>query len=93
MIFVTIIIGELLRTYSARSEKKFLFQMNPFDNRAVNYAVVFSLALLLMLVYVPFLASLFRIEALTFGEFLIAGVLGFLPMIAGELTKLYQPHH
>ncbi len=90
MIFVTVIFGELFRTYSARSETKFIYESNPFSNKAVNYAVFLSVALLAMLVYIPPIASLFKIEALTFVEVIIAMSLGFIPMLFGELTKVFK---
>ncbi|MDD4184159.1 MAG: cation-translocating P-type ATPase, partial [Candidatus Izemoplasmatales bacterium] len=52
MIFVTVVFGELFRTYSARSETKYLLQSNPFDNKFVNYAVVLSASLIMLLVYI-----------------------------------------
>jgi len=88
MIFVTVIFGELFRTYSARSEDKFIWQSNPFANKAVNYAVFLSIALLGLLVYVPALAGIFSIEALTLPEALISIGLGFIPLVFCELTKL-----
>jgi len=91
MIFVTIVFGELIRTYSARSETKFLFQMNPFTNRYINYAVVFSLFLIMLLVYIPVFAGIFGLEALTISELLIASSLGFVPLLFAELTKLFHP--
>ncbi|MFW5889654.1 MAG: cation-translocating P-type ATPase, partial [Bacillota bacterium] len=90
MAFVTVVFGELFRAYSARSERKFLFEMNPFKNRFLNYSVFLSVGLVLILVYVPFLANVFSIEALTGLELLFSMVLGFLPMIFGELTKVVQ---
>ena len=90
MIFVTVIFGELFRTYSARSEDKFIWKSNPFANKAVNYAVFLSVALLALLVYVPVLAGVFSIEALTFEEAIIAIALGFIPMMFGELTKIVR---
>jgi Ca2+-transporting ATPase len=88
MIFVTIIFGELFRGYSARSETKFLFQMNPFNNKYLNFAVFISIGLLMILVYVPPIAGVFKIEALTLLELVIAIILGFIPMLFGELTKV-----
>ncbi|MGI6392919.1 MAG: calcium-translocating P-type ATPase, PMCA-type [Candidatus Izemoplasmatales bacterium] len=88
MIFVTVVFGELFRTYSARSETKFIFQSNPFQNKIVNYAVGLSAALILLLVYIQPIANVFKIEALTLAELAIAAALGFVPMIFGELTKL-----
>ncbi len=90
MIFVTVVFGELFRTYSARSETKFIFQSNPFSNKAVNYAVFLSVALIALLVYVPALANIFSIEALTLEEALVAISLGFIPMLFGEITKVFK---
>lgn len=90
MIFVTIIFGELFRSYSARSETKFVFESNPFANKAVNYSVFGALALLALLVYIPQFADVFKIKALTTGEVLIAMSLGFIPLIFGDLTKLFK---
>ncbi|MBN2540582.1 MAG: cation-translocating P-type ATPase [Bacilli bacterium] len=90
MIFVTIIFGELFRTYSARSETKFVFQSNPFANRAVNLSVFGALALLAMVVYVPPLANVFQVQAPKFFEIAIAIGLGFIPLIFGDLTKLFK---
>ncbi|HPJ23438.1 MAG TPA: cation-translocating P-type ATPase, partial [Bacillota bacterium] len=90
MIFVTIIFGELFRTYAARSETKFIFESNPFANKAVNLSVFGALALLAILVYVPPISEVFRIHSLTLVEVLIAMSLGFIPMIFGELTKLFK---
>ena len=90
MIFVTVIFGELFRTYSARSETKFLWESNPFSNKAVNLAVFISIIFLGLLVYVPALANIFKIEAMTFTEAIIAISLGFIPMMFGELTKVVR---
>ncbi|MGE0003610.1 MAG: calcium-translocating P-type ATPase, PMCA-type [Candidatus Izemoplasmatales bacterium] len=90
MIFVTIVFGELFRSYAARSEHKFLFQMNPFSNKYVNLSVFISAALLLLLVYIPPVAGIFKIEALTPIELVIALSFGFVPMLFGELTKIWH---
>lgn len=90
MAFVAIVFGELLRAFSARSETKFLFQYNPFSNKFLNYSVFISLGLVLLLVYVPFAADIFKLEPLTFLEVMLAMGLGFVPMLFGELTKIVQ---
>jgi Ca2+-transporting ATPase len=90
MIFITMVFGELIRTYSARSESKFLFQMKPFSNKFINYAVLFSLALVILLVYLPPLADIFQLEALRLDELAIAAGLGFLPFLFAESTKFFH---
>lgn len=88
MAFLTVVFGELFRAFSARSETKFLFQYNPLSNKFLNYSVFISVGLVLVLIYVPFTAEIFNLEALTFVELLIAMALGFVPMLFGELTKV-----
>lgn len=90
MAFLTVVSGELLRAFSARSESKFLYQYNPFSNRFLNYSVFVSIGLVLLLIYIPFTAKLFSLEPLTFLELLLSMSLGFLPMLFGELTKVVQ---
>ena len=88
MAFLTVVFGELFRAFSARSEVKFMFQYNPLSNKFLNYSVFISVGLVLLLIYVPFTAKIFSLEALTFVELLIAMALGFVPMLFAELTKV-----
>lgn len=90
MAFLTVVSGELLRAFSARSETKFLYQYNPFSNRFLNYSVFISIGLVLLLIYIPFTAELFSLEPLTFLELLLSMSLGLVPMLFGELTKVVQ---
>lgn len=88
MAFLTVVFGELFRAFSARSEVKYIFQYNPLSNRFLNYSVFISVGLVLLLIYIPFTAKIFSLEALTFVELIIAMALGFVPMIFAELTKV-----
>lgn len=89
--FITIITGELLRTYSARSEHKTIFQMNPFENKMINYAALFGFGLLLIVVFVPGVNTLFKTDVhLTFVQFIVAFGLGFIPLLGGELAKAFK---
>ncbi len=90
MIFVTVVCGELLRTYSARSETKFITKMKIFANRYLNWSVFISIALIMVLVYVKPLADIFGIEALTIYELLLAAIFGLIPLLFGELTKFIK---
>ncbi len=64
MCFVTIVLEELLRAYSARSETTTLLRMNVFNNSFLNKSVLASIAFLLLAVYVPFLQPVFDTHAL-----------------------------
>jgi Ca2+-transporting ATPase len=91
--FITIITGELLRTYSARSESQTIFKMKLFENKLVNFSSLFGLTLLIIVVFVPGINDIFRTNTenpLTILQFLIAFGLGFIPLFGGELAKLFK---
>ena len=90
MAFLTGVFGELFRAFSARSESKFLFQYNPLSNKFLNYSVFISVGLVLLLIYIPFTAKIFSLEALTIPELLISMALGFVPLLFAELTKIFK---
>ena len=85
--FLTLVLGELLRAYSARSENTFVFKMKVFENGYLNKCVLLSVVFMLATIYVPFLNPVFSTVALTFDEMIMALVLAFLPMMGGELAK------
>jgi P-type Ca2+ transporter type 2C len=89
--FITIITGELLRTFSARSETKFVFKVNPFSNKYVNYAVLTGFVLLVVVVFMPGINTIFQTNVnLSLTHFGLAVSLGLIPLFGGELAKLFK---
>ncbi len=89
--FITLIIGELLRTFSARSEKRSVFTMNPFSNKWVNISFAVGLGLLAIVLFIPGINTLFQTDVtLTPMRLMIAVVLGILPVLGGEIAKLFK---
>ena len=88
--FFTIVLGELLRAYSARSETVSVFRMKVFENGYLNKCVLASVAFMAASIYVPFLNPVFSTVPLTVDELLAALLFAFLPMLGGELAKLIQ---
>ena len=86
--FLTLVLGELLRAYSARSESTSVFKMKVFENSYLNKCVLVSMLFMIASIYVPFLNPVFSTVALTFDEIFMALLLAFLPMLGGELAKL-----
>ena len=54
MAFITLSASELMRAYTARSERYPILKIGIFNNKWMNYAVISSLALLMAVIYVPF---------------------------------------
>jgi Ca2+-transporting ATPase len=92
MAFTVLAFSELLRAYSARSEYFSIFKIGVFSNKWMQYAVGVSGALLLVVVYVPFLQPIFNTQALDLLDWLEIVPLIALPTIFGEITKLFLKH-
>jgi len=86
--FFTLVLGELLRAYSARSESTSIIRMKVFENSYLNKCVLFSLLFMLLAVYVPFLNPVFNTVPLRPDELIFAVVFAFLPLLGGETAKL-----
>jgi len=87
MAFATLSISELLRAFTARSEYYPLLKIGPFKNKFMNWAVLVSLVLVLVVIYVPFLNEVFNTHPLTLVQWAEMLPLIFLPTVAAELLK------
>lgn len=89
--FITIITGELLRALSSKNEYKHIWQINPFSNKTLNYALIVGFILLFVVIFMPGINSIFRtdIDILPL-EFMIALSLGLIPFIGGEFGKIIK---
>ncbi len=88
--FSTLILGEMLRAYSARSETKAVFKLKLFDNKFLNGSVLIAIVLLLLVVYIPFLQPVFSTTALSTAQLFMTLGLAFIPIVAGELSKVMR---
>jgi len=87
MAFITLSASELARAYTARSERVSLFRLGVFSNRYMQYAVLLSVVLLLIVVYIPFLRPIFNTVPLGMREWMVVLPLVLVPAIAAEITK------
>jgi len=87
MAFVTLSVSELLRAYTARSERLGLHEIGLFSNRAMQWAVSSSLAIILAVVYLPFLSLFFDTEPLGLREWSAILPLILIPSLAAEINK------
>ena len=87
MAFATLSISELLRAYTARSERYPLLKMGVFKNKWMNYAVLASLVLVIAVIQLPFLNSIFDTTPLSLTEWEKILPLLLMPSVAAELVK------
>ena len=89
MAFVTLSFSELLRAFTARSERYPLLKIGLFSNQAMLYAVGASLLLLAAVVYIPFLQRVFDTVPLGLAQWELVLPLLSLPAVAAEVTKWF----
>jgi Ca2+-transporting ATPase len=89
MAFATLSFSELLRAFTARSERYLLHRLGFFTNRYMLYAVASSAVLLLIVIYVPFLEPIFDTAPLTLQHWEIILPLLLVPALAQEATKWF----
>jgi ATPase, P-type (transporting), HAD superfamily, subfamily IC len=87
---VTLIMSELLRAYTARSERYTVFKIGVFSNRNMNLASVLSFALLVVIMVIPGLRDVFNVTQLHWYDWDFVIVLAFMPLLFGELTKVVK---
>jgi Ca2+-transporting ATPase len=89
MAFVTLVMSELFRAYTSRSERYPLWKLGIFTNKFMQYAVGFSIVLLLIVVYIPIpsVREIFNTTPLNFEEWLAMAPLILLPAVAAEIQK------
>ena len=77
--FVALICAELFRAYSSRSEHYSVFSIGLFSNRFMIRATLISLAMLLVVLYVPFLEPIFDTVFLGIADWGILLLLALIP--------------
>ena len=87
--FATLTLSELLRAFTARSERVSVFKLGFFSNRTMNMAVIFSIVVVMMVIYVPFLQYVFGTVALPAIDWVWVIPFALMASVAAELTKIY----
>lgn len=85
--FTTLILAELVRAHSSRSERYSVFKLGFFSNLTLIWASLLSFFLLLIVLYLPFLQGIFKTYPLSFRDWIIIIMLCLIPLIAGEINK------
>ncbi len=85
--FVTLILTEMFNAYCSRSEKISVFKLGVFGNKWLNWSVLSSLAMTLLVVYVPVLQDPFNTYSMSAGDWLIALAAAATLFVVIEISK------
>ncbi|MEW6546304.1 MAG: cation-translocating P-type ATPase C-terminal domain-containing protein [Bacillota bacterium] len=84
MAFACLVVAQLVHAFHCRSETRSLFQMPARGNPALVGAVVISLAMLLAVIYVPWISRFFHTVALGWPQWVVV----LAAALAGDLVAL-----
>lgn len=85
--FTTIVFFELFLVFAIRSPRQTIWQIGLFTNRKLIYAVLLSMALQLMVIYVPLFQVPFHTEALTAWDWVRTLLISLSAFLIVELLK------
>ena len=87
VVFTTLILAELLRAFSSRSQVYTLFKIGFFSNIRMIQAVLASFLLTAAVLYIPSLNEVFDVVPLTLRDWQLITAFSFIPLLVGELYK------
>ena len=88
--FLTLILAELLRSFSSRSERYTVFELGIFSNKSLIHAFIGSFLLTLAIVYLPKVSDIFNLIPPRLMDWTVILPLAFLPFVVGEIHKLIE---
>jgi Ca2+-transporting ATPase len=83
-----LVVIEMLNALNAISEDNSLFTMSPFVNPYLLLAISASIGLHIMIVYVPFMATIFGIAAMNTHEWMLVMAFSSPVIIVDEILKV-----
>ncbi len=89
MAFLTLSLCELFRAYTVRSERASVFTIGLFSNKYMQYAVGFSISILLIVCVTPFLQEIFNTHFMSAAEWSVVLSLSLIPAASEEITKFF----
>jgi ATPase, P-type (transporting), HAD superfamily, subfamily IC len=87
MAFIVLSVSQLFYSLSMRNFNKSVLQIGIFSNKLLIGAIIIGIALQLVVIYVPFLATAFSVQSISIADILL--VIGFclIPLLVNEIIK------
>ncbi|ATD54762.1 calcium-translocating P-type ATPase, PMCA-type [Clostridium chauvoei] len=89
MAFVVLSVSQLFFSLAMRNETKSLFQVGIFKNKSLIGSLAFGIALQFLVISIPFIASIFKVYALTLKDWTIVIGISLIPFIINEIIKVF----
>lgn len=89
MAFFTLSTSQLFHSFNVKANHS-LFDKNTFKNHFMNFAIIVGLVLQLIVIYVPFIKTIFKFESLNFINLIICLSLSLIICLYSELLKMFK---
>ena len=90
MAFTVLALSELVHVFNVRNNKKSIFTTKALSNKYLLLAIAVSAALMLVILFVPFLREVFSIPVLPTANIIETIALVFAPIVIVEIFKLLK---
>jgi Ca2+-transporting ATPase len=90
VVFAILSVGPLAHAFNCRSERRSLFSIGVFTNRALWGAAMVGIVLQAVTIYAPSLRPIFKTAPLSGGDLIWVLGLALVPFVFGELVKLVR---
>jgi len=87
MCFFTLVASELLIVYPSKTESPLCFRRELFANRFMNISIAISMAILVAVMYLPFLNELFTTAPLDLMQVAVCVGFVFITLLGSEISK------
>ena len=85
--FVSLVFVQLLNAFSARSNRTSIFRQNIFSNHFLILALMSSVLMTLLMVYVPWMNMILKTTPLNAADWGVVAIASVIPLIVVELRK------
>ena len=91
MTFITLCLSQIVHAMNQHSNTMSFFSKDQPKNKYLFMAMLASILMLLIIVFIPGLRDIFSIVPLTVREWLTVIILSIMPLIVSEIVKLFAP--
>ncbi|ACZ00882.1 cation-translocating P-type ATPase [Streptobacillus moniliformis] len=89
MAFIVLTVSQLFYSYTMRVEDTTTLKVGLFTNKYLNISFVIGIVLQILLINIPFIAKIFKVQSLGIFDWDIVIILAIIPFIINELIKVF----
>ncbi|SHK18826.1 Ca2+-transporting ATPase [Hathewaya proteolytica DSM 3090] len=90
MAFIVLSVSQLMHSFNLRSKKHSIFSIGVFTNKYLVFSFLLGLFLQNIIIAVPFLANIFKVNMLSMEDWIVVTILSIMPLIVNELVKFIK---